>query len=72
MARSRSSERATKESHHSDADTVLLVPAAVTGTEVDVTAPPLAMEGEGLRNPSCGEKAARRENGQRQIAVSRS
>ena len=57
MARSRSSERATKESHHSDADTVLLVPTAVTGMEVDVAAPPLAMGGEGLRNPSCGEEA---------------
>lgn len=58
MARSRSSERATKESHHSDADTVLLVPAAaVTGMEVDVAAPPLAMGGGGLRNPSCGEEA---------------
>ena len=53
MARSRSSERATKESHHSDADTVLLV----TGMEVVVAAPPLAMGGDGLRNPSCGEEA---------------
>jgi hypothetical protein len=67
VARSRSSERTTKESHHSDADRVLLVPAALTRMELDVAALPLAMGGEGLRNPSCGEEAG---NGQRETAVS--
>jgi hypothetical protein len=46
-ARSRSSERATKGSHHNEADTVLVpAPAPPPPPEVEAVGPPLAMAGE--------------------------
>jgi hypothetical protein len=61
-ARSRSSERTTKESHQSEADKVFVVPVAEVGVvtaaaEVGMAAPPLAMGTGGLwrLNPKQGE-----------------
>ena len=45
-ARSRSSERATKGSHHREADTVLVPAPPPPPPEVEAGAPPLAMADE--------------------------